>query len=245
MGNATKSWWENTKKTLSSLEPYSKEETRSILLKDNLFEKFIGKAKNRTLIKYDPKLYVSILTQTKELEDLFKREKRDKGSYNLRYRIKFIVERGYDISSLKCSCGQRHSWTDYCRKCPDYKYNQAGKSHSEATKNKMRVSTLKYLSELKGQIVPRYNKDSIGIIEEYGERNNYNFLHAENGGEHHIKELGYFVDAYDPEANVVLEIDEPYHFTIEGDLREKDKIRQRQIEDALGCTFIRIRYDRV
>ena len=45
----------------------------------------------------------------------------------------------------------------------------------------MRLSTLKYLENLKGQLAPRYNKDSIELIEEYGKANGYKFMHAENG----------------------------------------------------------------
>jgi len=66
-------------------------------------------------------------------------------------------------------------------------------------------------------------------------------MHAENGGEFFVKELGYFLDAYDPIKNIALEIDEARHFDSDGNLCEKDQIRQQQIEILLGCTFKRIR----
>jgi very-short-patch-repair endonuclease len=69
-------------------------------------------------------------------------------------------------------------------------------------------------------------------------KHGYNFQHAENGGEYYIKELGYFLDAYDLEKNVVLEIDESHHFR-NGKLRKKDIIRQEEITNFLGCKFIR------
>ena len=74
------------------------------------------------------------------------------------------------------------------------------------------------------------------IMEEKG----INIQHAENGGEFFIKELGYWVDGYDAENNVVYEWDEKEHYTSKG-LREKDKKRQKEIEEFLKCEFIRIR----
>ena len=106
----------------------------------------------------------------------------------------------------------------------------------------MRKSTLKYLEKTKGQVIPRYNINSIPIIEEYGKQYGYNFKHAENGGEYHVKELGYWLDAYDIDKNIVLEIDEKHHFDRNGNLKEKDLIRQREIENLLNCKFIRILY---
>jgi len=58
----------------------------------------------------------------------------------------------------------------------------------------------------------------------------------------HIKELGYWVDGYDKEKNVVLEVDESFHFDIEGNLKEKDIQRQKEITEFLKCKFIRIRF---
>ena len=70
-------------------------------------------------------------------------------------------------------------------------------------------------------------------------------MHAENGGEYFIKELGYFLDAYDPIHNIALEIDEKHHFNTDGNLKDKDLERQLQIETLLGCRFERIKYDNV
>jgi len=61
-----------------------------------------------------------------------------------------------------------------------------------------------------------------------------------NGGEFHIKELGYWVDGYDNENNVVYEYDERHHF-IGTELKERDIIRQEEIVNFLGCKFIRIK----
>jgi len=62
-----------------------------------------------------------------------------------------------------------------------------------------------------------------------------------NGGEYHIKELGYWLDGYDKENNTVYEFDEKYHFDKNGNLSEYDLIRQQEIEHFLKCKFIRIK----
>lgn len=92
-------------------------------------------------------------------------------------------------------------------------------------------------------LFPNYNIKSIPIIEQYGKEHGYNFQHAENGGEYYVDGLGYYLDGYDIEKNVAIEIDEPHHFTKSGKLRKKDIIRQDKIEKKLGCKFVRIKYE--
>lgn len=116
----------------------------------------------------------------------------------------------------------------------------AFESHTEESIRRMRRSTLKNLKKKHGKICPNYNPDACELIEQYGEKYGYNFQHAENGGEHHIKDLGYFLDGYDEKQNVVIEVDEAYHFK-NGELCEKDKRRQEEIEEHLGCEFIRVK----
>lgn len=242
--NYVKKSWKSIKDNLNSItELYNKQKTRELLLDNDYYKQLYGRAKNRTLIKENPVLYNSIYKHTEILETTFKNQNSYKGMYSFSNRIKFIVERNYDIESMKCSCGRKYTWNTYCRKCPDYHKTMTGKKMNDVSKMKCRVSTFKYLSNVKGQIVPRYNVKSIPLIEEYGERHGYNFQHAENGGEFYIKELGYFLDAYDQEKNVVLEIDEKHHFDQNGKLRKKDLIRQKEIIDFLGCEFKRIKFD--
>ena len=234
--------WKRIKNNLNMINStYSKKQTRDVLLKDGYFETLFGRAKNRTLMKNDPKLYNSIYKHTDTLEKLFRDQQSYKGNYSFSKRIKFIVERNYDIKSFKCDCGLKLTWNTYCRKCPDYHRTALGKRHTDESKRKMRVSTLKYLERLNGKLAPRYNIDSIPLIEEYGKKHGYNFKHAENGGEYQVRPLGYFLDAYDSERNVVLEIDEKHHFAPNGSLKEDGITRQREIEELLGCEFIRIR----
>jgi len=51
---------------------------------------------------------------------------------------------------------------------------------------------------------------------------------------------GYFLDGYCSMLRLAIEIDEPYHFNSDGELREKDIRRQKEIEEEMGYTFLRI-----
>ena len=97
-----------------------------------------------------------------------------------------------------------------------------GKHHSEETKRKIRQSTIKYLVNVVGSR-PRYNKSAICMLEQIAKEHGWNIQHAENGGEFYTG-IGYFVDAYDKEKNVVLEYDEKHHYEdVENNiLKEKD-----------------------
>lgn len=116
-----------------------------------------------------------------------------------------------------------------------------GKHLSEETKRKLRLSAIKRLENRYGKIYPGYNPKACKIIDEYGKQHDYNFQHAENSGEFHIKELGYWVDGYDKEKNVVIEVDESFHYDSNGNLKERDIQRQKEIENFLKCKFIRIK----
>ena len=113
-------------------------------------------------------------------------------------------------------------------------------------RKKMRLIAIDKIQNLKNDglpIYPAFNKDACKIIDEFGHKHDYKFTHAMNGGEFFIKELGYWVDGYDKNKNVVIEIDENHHFTKEGKLSENDIRRQREIEEFLKCKFIRLKFD--
>jgi hypothetical protein len=81
-----------------------------------------------------------------------------------------------------------------------------------------------------------YNPKACDAIDEYGKLHGYNFQHAMNGGEFYIKELGYSVDGYDKEKNIVIEYYEKYH-TRPKQIK-KDLERQKLITEFLKCQFI-------
>ena len=105
----------------------------------------------------------------------------------------------------------------------------------------MRLGAIKRIENTKlngGQMKPNYNPNSISILEQKSkELEIYDLQHAENGGEFYIKELGYWVDGYSKEKNVVIEYYEKYH----DKQTEKDLIRQKEIQDFLKCQFIIIK----
>jgi hypothetical protein len=112
----------------------------------------------------------------------------------------------------------------------------------------VRKIRIKRIEEIKtksidGQISPNYNPSSIPIIEAKARKLGITDLqHAENGGEFYIKELGYWVDGYSKEKNIVIEYDEPHHFK-NGELQPKDIRRMNLIISKLNCIFVRLDYN--
>ncbi|MCK9445444.1 hypothetical protein M0Q50_00955 [bacterium] len=103
-----------------------------------------------------------------------------------------------------------------------------------------RLKLIKRLEENKlngHQLVPNFNKDACKLFDEISLKEGIHIQHAMNGGEFYIKELGYWVDGYDKENNIVYEFDEKHH----NNKLEKDLIRQIEIEQYLKCEFIRIK----
>lgn len=111
--------------------------------------------------------------------------------------------------------------------------------HTEESKSKLRCAAIKNMEGKFGRLCPSYNSEACKIFELINEELNWKGLHAENGGEFHIKKLGYFVDYYEPNLNIVIEFDEKEH---EREKRKiKDMVRQNQIIEELKCKFYRIK----
>ncbi len=53
--------------------------------------------------------------------------------------------------------------------------------------------------------------------------------------------LRYFLDGYCPILNLAIEVDGRRHFDNKGNLKTSDVIRQKEIEEKLGCQFLRIK----
>jgi len=90
------------------------------------------------------------------------------------------------------------------------------------------------------QLVPAFNNKACELFDEISKLENIHIQHAMNGGEYYIKEIGYWLDGYDSINNVAYEYDEKHHFS-KGKLIDKDINRQKEIENFLGCKFIRIK----
>jgi very-short-patch-repair endonuclease len=72
-----------------------------------------------------------------------------------------------------------------------------------------------------------------GLSKEMG----WNIRHAKNGGQYQV--CGYSVDGYDETRNIIVEYDEPYHYTVEGEIKTKDIDRMNKIIQHTGCRFYR------
>lgn len=105
---------------------------------------------------------------------------------------------------------------------------------SEETKRKLRLAAIKRI----GQVFPSYNATACKLFDDINTKFNLNGKHAENGGEFYIKELGYWVDYYEPNLNLVIEYDEKHHKRNKNKI--KDAKRQTEIVELLNCKFIRI-----
>jgi hypothetical protein len=85
-----------------------------------------------------------------------------------------------------------------------------------------------------------FNKTACKCFDWLNKWNGWNGKHAMNGGEFLVKELGYWVDYYEPLENIVIEWDEPYHhFDRDGNLKPRDVERMNEIKNALQCRFFR------
>jgi len=115
-----------------------------------------------------------------------------------------------------------------------------GTHQSSDTKKKMRLTVIRKLQEKYGyDISPRYNLKSCKYFESLNSNRGWNLQYANNGGEFFVKNLGYWVDGYDKNRNIVVEYDEPKHYDVDGNLRGKDVTRQREIIETLKCEFYR------
>jgi len=82
-----------------------------------------------------------------------------------------------------------------------------------------------------------YNPTACKYFDSLNETNKWNLQHARNGGE--VRCSVYFLDAYDKGNKIVVEYDEPSHYDVYGNLKDRDIKRMEFIIDKLGCKFYR------
>ena len=107
---------------------------------------------------------------------------------------------------------------------------------TEEFREKLRTAKLNQIKKFGTNY--NYNPLACKFIEEFGNRNGYNFKHAMNGGE--VVVSGYSLDGYDEEKNVVFEYDEPKHNGT--GIKKRDKIREERIIKKINPNVF-IRYD--
>lgn len=114
-----------------------------------------------------------------------------------------------------------------------------GKHHTQETKDKIRIATVKYFEEVKKTGGAKFSKNACAYIDQLNESKGWHLQHALNGGE--VIVGGYYLDGYDKELNIAFEYDEPKHYIdYENNLlKERDLIRMKFIHDKLDCRFFR------
>jgi hypothetical protein len=108
-------------------------------------------------------------------------------------------------------------------------------SRRNEVRKKLRIAAIKRI-EKQGFFVS-YNKSAREYLDKLNKQSGWNLQHAQNGGEYHIKELGYWVDGYDKKKNIVVEYDEKYHHKPKQ--KNKDIRRTNEIRQYLNCKFFR------
>lgn len=126
-----------------------------------------------------------------------------------------------------------------CKRAGCGLYNK-GRRCSDENKKRFRILMIERLRATNKSFHPGYNKEACYYFDKIMELTKTNIQHALNDGEFCIEELGYWVDGYDKENNIVYEFDEKRHYDIYGNLKEKDKVREFEITQHLNCVFIRI-----
>jgi hypothetical protein len=142
------------------------------------------------------------------------------------------------IKKMKMAKKSIHKWKG--KSNPNYGNH---KPLSEEHRRKVRLAHIRRIEKLRmgGHVLkPNFNIDACKIINEYGQKHGYNFQHAMNGGEYFIDYLGYWVDGYDKEKNVVIDYyeDNHHHYNKNGMMKEKDVRRINEIKNFLKCKFI-------
>lgn len=112
--NTVKQTYLDLSEKLINIDILPLEDVVNLLKNDNYYLKFFGKAKYRTLIKENIKLYKSIIEYTSTLDE-----------QNLKFsfsdRILFILDYNLDITRLWCKCKRRLGFKSNCRRCsPKY-----------------------------------------------------------------------------------------------------------------------------
>lgn len=113
--------------------------------------------------------------------------------------------------------------------------NIKGIKRSPETKRKIRIAYLKRKQEQlaeNGQFYPHYNSKACKFFKHFDEVLNTQGQYATNGGEYYIKGLGYWVDYINSDMKIIIEWDEESHYK-NGELKEKDARREREIKEAL------------
>jgi hypothetical protein len=102
----------------------------------------------------------------------------------------------------------------------------------------MRIRRVNEIIDKHGFCFPNFNKKSIEYFENLEKEREWDGYYIGKNKECFIEDLGYFLDYYEPNLNIVVEYDEPRHY-VSGQLRPKDVQRMENIISHLKCQFYR------
>jgi len=111
-----------------------------------------------------------------------------------------------------------------------------GRKDTDEVKEKKRISTLKRIKKQGREI--SFNPKACEFIDKLNKERGWNLHHALNGGEYQV--IGYSLDGYDKERNIIFEYDESYHN--KKSIKEKDILRQKRLIGKLKPTMF-LRYN--
>lgn len=170
----------------------------------------------------------------KELQDFFKICKCGR---KLKYKEKWLLDRSIRNKSKchKCMRIGKYHTEKTKKKIAKSKLNNPNKKE---TSRKQRLSAIERIKNRDGVCHPNYNLDACKYFDKVEKENGWDGFYATKGGEYQIKELGYFVDFYEPNKNIVIEYDEPKHF-VGSKLKNRDVFRMNEIKTILHCRFFR------
>lgn len=117
-----------------------------------------------------------------------------------------------------------------------------GKKMPQKAIQKIRIALLNRIEKNYGIPSPFYTPQACEFFKQFDKAMETKGRYAVyGGGEYNIKELGYFPDYINFDLKLIIECDDPSHFNLEGNLKQKDIQRQQEIQEFYpDFTFIRI-----
>ena len=101
----------------------------------------------------------------------------------------------------------------------------------------IRLAAIERVKEHHGICRPNFNLKACEYFKSFDNQNKTQGEYATSGGEHYIKQLGYFLDYFNSTMKIIMEWDEPYHKK----QKEKDFKREKEIKKVYpSYAFVRI-----
>lgn len=177
-----------------------------------------------TLDKLEKSLYSKIRNKT--YEEIYGKERGDKIRRSIRDAQTGSKRSDEARRNISLASKGKHKSEEHKIKLRENSYWK-DKHIPREIKRKMRISALKYIKEICGDICPHIGHNEKNLLNELEKLFDYKIIR-----QHECE--GYFLDGYISEINLAIEIDEKPKD------KEKDIERQKIIEDKLNCKFLRI-----